>query len=336
MLYLLLVFQASALTCPKVKCSTSELPQSTCVKFIADTYHIQPCEESKFCPFELDRTVECQEKPEQPQEKSWVGGACEVDSSCEHSSCVGGVCKGKALNETCYLHEECDLGLGCIENVCQPLLKESQIGCTTDFDCEMNLGCNATYGNRRGTCVEYFSLYYGTYVSDCSSSSNSLCSSGYCSKVGEYSQVGICKDAPWSNKRLPSKCESSDDCTGENSDSAVEGYCECGYDPEGSGFCAPLQGDYPGQQYLSVLKSIAYRTTNTLCNTARRFKYDCVEMIGDWLLEDYQLAEWTYLSYPKLQANDECVKRTINRWYYDLSGAEIIQYASVLLLIFNF
>jgi hypothetical protein len=53
----------------------------------------------------------------------------------------------------------------------------------------------------------------------------------------------------------------------------------CGYNGDGQSYCVAHLGDKVGQQYLQQVKSFLKSGSLEMCNTTRRYKKECWELI---------------------------------------------------------
>jgi len=124
------------------------------------------------------------------------------------------------------------------------------------------------------------------------------------------------------------------DCQGTDGQNIVLSTCTCGWNNNGTAFCAPLVGDQPGVNYVTSTVSILKKTVNK-CNTARRGMEGCLKTIGESVYHDAIVAWWGFYYYPQLQGNDVCVKTIISHdYWYGPSGGLFIILSGILSLFF--
>jgi hypothetical protein len=252
------VFEISAanLTCPAYTCAPSN--NSACLYFSpsVNTNYLSPCAETSFassyCPWDnslQDKylNVTCSAPPQ-------FLGRLPGDRCFNSLDCLSGVCNkttciGQGLNQPCNDTEECDVGMRC-KQTCVPLLRIGEQGCETDFDCNINAGCNLE--GKTGSCTRLFSLDIGERV-NCNSTIgfSNLCKSATCNQT----DAGYCTYPPVSHKALPIQCTSDSDCYGVNNNSeTVQSVCSCGFNPTGASYCSPLTGDPPGLEFVEMVR----------------------------------------------------------------------------------
>merc|ERR1719264_440588 len=149
-------FNTTSSLCERYQCATEETPllENECVLYQNNTYTIQSCQ----------------------------NGTCDIY----------GICKGSPINGECESDEDCEQDLRCSLGKCLPSYKIGDYGCVENMDCEITAACNATNGNRNGTCVPYFSVEVGQEITDCHDGISVMCSTSSCSDVGFFGNRGIC------------------------------------------------------------------------------------------------------------------------------------------------
>ena len=328
-LFISFILQAGSLTCPSYSCPPkgfSFKDSLICMQERDTSIYLQSCPSGTVCNSD---TSTC-EAPESSYELGYAGDRCTSNSKCKSFVCVSGTCKGSAANSTCSDHEDCNPGLRCSHNgICMSLIQIGQSGCTNDYDCVNNAGCNIT--GSVGTCVEYFSQPIQAYVNDCNNGVSKLCKTAECTKLPKFSLLGKCKVATQSLNSLPSNCSSNIDCKGTDGVNVLTGFCSCGYNVNRTAYCSPFPGDMPGLSYYSVWKS-ALNASVASCNTLKRFSESCLQVIG--FDERVLQATWGYIYYSQIQNNDACVKNALTEDYYgsDDSGLWLIVGGLMLLV----
>jgi hypothetical protein len=251
------VFEISApdLACPAYTCAASS--ESACLYFSpsVNTNYLSPCSETSFassyCPWNNTSqnkylNVTCADPP--LLQGVLPGGRCFYSVSCLSGVCVKTTCIGLSLNQPCNDTIECDVGLRC-QQTCIPLLSIGEHGCLTDYDCEINAGCNLE--GKTGICTRLFSLDIGAHVNctDTTGYSN-LCKSATCNQT----HTGYCTYPPSRTETLPILCHSNSDCSGKNvNNETFQSNCSCGFNPTGASYCSPLTGDSPGLELVKMV-----------------------------------------------------------------------------------
>ena len=97
------------------------------------------------------------------------GRQCADSRECWNGHCnqTTGLCTGFNETTSCFEHDQCDVGLGCIGDekwpygkTCQKLRKDDEI-CSNDYDCDLNYMCwyktkDAATAKKK-TCMKMFS-----------------------------------------------------------------------------------------------------------------------------------------------------------------------------------
>lgn len=117
-------------------CSTDNKPL-TCVNVTdpkGKVHNLSTCPTDYYCPYweaGIGKAVSCKSSWENQTignittlvnlNKTYIlpGESCSQNNDCITNACVGGVCKGAALNASCAKHEDCDPGLFCSSLVCK-------------------------------------------------------------------------------------------------------------------------------------------------------------------------------------------------------------------------
>ena len=230
-------------------------------------------------------------------------------------------CEGFSFNETCVTNEDCNPGLRCTDSGsdglrCMHLLSDGDSSCHSDFDCQLDSGCNL----ETHECMKYFSVGEGQSIDpqlcNLNSHTSMFCENGYCDLGSDGNTY--CIDLVKSKHAAPNECSFStadSDCSGESAFSETPLYstCSCGYGTKGKAYCSPFFGDEVGSIYLARMKEWIASPENQLhCNTVSRSSTKC--MLDWW--DPEKAGELVYYSnqfslYPFLQDLDECVKTTL-------------------------
>lgn len=286
-LLLLLISVAKSLSqnyCWSYKCktNTTNLNTNTCLypDFMLSTYFLNPCElSSTYCPTFSSSTNNATCTAINPilALNSYPGEPCIQTSDCAYGSCTLNKCVGLPIGSSCTSHAQCDANLRCANKVCTGLIDTLKTGCTSDYDCYPDSGCNIT--GTLGTCLKYFSQSNGAYVSNCTRAKQGgtsfLCGTNVCLKRSFFNDIGVCVDAPMSLNRHPILCETEYDCPGKSLSNNFYSDCTCGLNEFGNSYCEPMYGDSQYLAYLSALKSFVNVTNLGKCNTVRRFSEEC-------------------------------------------------------------
>lgn len=253
----------------------------------------------------------------------YPGEPCTSNTQCISQSCLGGKCKGVPVGGFCSDSSDCVVGAYCyavnLKFICVPLIPIGSGPCGTEYDCVPQAGCNATRENFPGECVAYFSVQNNDVVPCPLSGFNNLCKSGACYNNG-VDDRGYCVDAPKTLPTFPSSCQTSNDCIGFNSAKQMfVGSCECGFNNEGTKYCAPFTGDRPGLTYLEQIIPIMTSKAMSVCQTTRRYYSDCLDVVAQNLglnANNYYSSLMNFTNYVRYIGNDECVKKVINNDFW--------------------
>lgn len=179
-----------------------------------------PIEPTKTCPIH-DNDVESKRCIDNPEMITWPGQKANSTEKCMTGKVVDGFCRGKALNEACAHHMECDVGLRCGLNlVCEP--GSEYLGdCNDEFNpCQSYLYC------REGYCMKYGSLEIGDSIGR---GSADLCKTRYADNHG------VCQQATYLRGPVLRENE-NETCSYEN---GVTEKAKCGFNSEGKAICKP-------------------------------------------------------------------------------------------------
>ena len=308
-------------TCGKYACPPQgfNMTQGTCGQLVNGTYYLAACSplNTTFCN---TTTLKCQANPAAVVLPSWPGEPCSTQQTCMYGTCQLNKCKGMFAGAPCSLNDQCDPGLHCNSTgLCSPQLLVGSIGCQSEYDCVNGADCNATLPTN-GTCLAYASVPNGSWVTDCGNGFSRLCKSGACQQKLLFTKTGVCIDAAKSIAPTPQACSKDNDCVGTNTLNYFISTCNCGYNANGYSYCSPFLGDAPGVAYIAQwIKALA--SSQGTCNTARRYSFACLSLIGQ-LLPTTQ-ASYLYHNFANVQGNDNCIKYTFTRAYWDLWANEL-------------
>ncbi|CAG9314433.1 unnamed protein product [Blepharisma stoltei] len=309
LIFYILPLALSQISCPNYLCSPTKLDSNTCILYESNTFLLQPCKDNYVCPpLTSADSSQCQPKPSPSLEKSWPGESCQNNSTCAYGHCEKSICKGKSLNETCSISDECEPKLRCLNGICQELLSESSKGCNTDYDCENHCGCE------NHQCVRYLSKYEGDSVANCINNSSMICGSTMCYE--EYCLAFLQND-----KEIPTVCKSDEDCASSHYDTPAYPFkfyqtCQCGINSLGNAYCSLFPGDEPMNNYLDWLNYWFYSRSIQKCNTVRRTSLNCIKTW--WKAKYYTTFAYILsitMNYPQIQENDNCVEKIYNQAY---------------------
>jgi hypothetical protein len=180
------------------------------------------------------------------------------------------------------------------------LFKAGRRGCLTDFDCEVDSGCNF------GECFSYFSLSPGEKLEKCDNFFSFLCKSSMCDMKKCIKNQHLLE--------FPKECTSDADCKSQ------DGYfssCVCGINEMGSSFCLSFPGDQVGKEYLHSLEQWVKSKSAKKCNTRRRFTVACMD--SHWekcLMVEYLYRAYRYLDFPAIIDNPPCVENGLTQDYW--------------------
>ena len=309
------IHQSSAI-CEKYLCSPSKLKPTQCVYSTKSYKYLQVCPAGSFCPWALnthDNTT-CVTGSDTIEYGGNPGDACSSNSDCGGLSFCNSnnVCQGGTTGDPCNDQPDCDVGYAChnveIDSTCQPLLslgKDCGNYLTMEL-CQNTLACNY------GKCINLFSKANGAYVQE--EIAGVVCESGFYARTTQPGQV-VCQPAPKSPRgTLPIACDAGSYCSSSDGKYSVK--CECGFNPNGPGYCPLFPGDDLYQNYLAALKS--YMTDPNLnnchyldvgqpsCQSVSQAKYQAMTSLAEEVI--YFVAK---------VGNDRCVKNIITDGYWN-------------------
>lgn len=292
--------------CYKYQCKTKdiEFEENQCVKFVYDTYYLQPCSRSTsewYCdPISEPGDSLCYNY-NVATTKAIATEPCKYSSECITNSCVSGFCYGANDGESCSDSSYCNAGFYCKSSVCTKQIKAgSDDKCESDYECRNNAGCNG------GVCVEYMSLDKGDKLDSCESNFNILCKSSSC-------KDNKCISAP-SSKSKPHTCDSDKDCKSDTS--GIVSKCRCGYNEDGDKYCDLLPGDSEYEKYLDYLNDWINSDSIYKCNTLKRLEDDCIFINWDIsTYRNYEYYQYRAKDYPLIQDSDDCSMKIYNTQY---------------------
>jgi len=321
----------ATLTCGKYECAPSTLtqPNNTCVQVQNDINYLWICMplETTFCN---TTSLKCQAKPDVTLAPSWPGESCSTTAPvrpCQFGTCQLGKCKGMFSGGPCTAHDQCDIGLRCNKTgLCTPQIAAGGSGCLSQYDCVNMADCNET-SSGSGTCITYSSLPVGSTVTDCLGGQSRMCTSSTCKSNSGFTKIGVCTEAAMSVASAPQSCTSNVDCVGSNGANFFVSTCACGYNSAAAAFCSPFMGDSVAVAYIKQWVK-ALTASQGVCNTVRRFSGACMNLTGQTFATAQ--ASFLYHQYASIQANDNCVKYSYTRTYWE--GAFLLA-ASLFLLI---
>lgn len=316
--------QTFSLTCSSYSCPPTGFKfanSTTCIQSQNSSFYVQTCATGQTCN---PMSGQC-ETEQSYNELGYAGDFCSSNSRCLSMNCVTGICQGGKVDSKCSDHQDCNPGLRCTAGgYCAALISIGSTGCSNDYDCVNNAGCNMT--GSTGRCLEYLSQPIGSIVSDCNSGSSNLCKTAQCTKQPKFGTVGTCKVSVQSLKNLPVSCQSNMDCVGTDGLGTFTSTCSCGYNVNKTAYCSPFPGDLPGLNYYAAWKT-ALNATNNICNTLKRFTDSCLEQVGQ--SEKVLTATWGYIYYSLIQGNDDCVKSALTNDYYQVDWSLILSISLV-------
>lgn len=226
LIWTIVVATVSALTCPRVQCTST--PNDQCVRVAAGELTLSPCANAtSVCPpFSVYTTTNA---------NCTASRRHHSDSRC---------LKYYEENQQCDLNRPCQTGFYCH----QPdgrCLRKSLIGnvCNDLWECLEGSVCN------KGYCVKYFSIDEGQL-----SDSRIACKSGIVHR-------GVCAKEAKSLSQLPVYCEKDDDC--KASDHSF-GTCKCAYGGNSTGICSLHASDDPVKEFLVALHNGKVETATYL------------------------------------------------------------------------
>lgn len=335
---------ATNIHCDSYLCNTGQpiLPE-TCVYYQDSVFYLKPCgsiQGLSYCPpITHHGNSSCIPLPPSTFHTAWPGEPCSSNSTCAYGYCnSNNICQGLQTTESCTISDQCEPGLMCgPAGTCTVLLIDGfnypeGSGCTSDYDCPNNSGCE------NSVCYRYFTREVAQYV-NCTSTENWLCESLLCTN-------NICVDFITSDEPLPNECYSNLDCTSSVYNTQPDPVifysdCECGFNPYALSFCSQFPGDPLGQSFLQILKKWIHSEEINECHSVRRLSMNCMKHY--WSQENYLEYAYRYFSfnnYPQTQLNDQCIEAIYTSAYYSAasayedysSGAIIVIFVSYLLI----
>jgi len=232
-------------------------------------------------------------------------------------------CSGTPLNGACNSTTYCLSGTYCsifANMTCQPQLAAGA-NCTSMFDCQNNLGCY------NGVCTAFGTKVLGSDVSSNTvtgfhNESNIV---QYFCEVGSVNSLFQCAMYNYtattatkvdSNGFVP--CAYADQCSYTNGVDSRTDTCQCGYNPNGQGYC-PVAAAYKTTDYKNAQKTLVGLTKNT-CHSLNRFL--CYK--GDAKLQLQALTDGHKTSTAHLFYNSvSCAYDVLSSSYINLSLAFI-------------
>ena len=294
-------------SCPPLSFKFNSL--STCAYTNSTKTYLQACPTGQSCDLASGLCV----SSASTAAPNYPGESCSANNECLSRNCTKSICQGVLLNGVCSDNSVCSPGLRCAGNICVLQIPSGKTGCFDDYDCVNSAGCNTTNDGSPGTCYDYLSVSTNAIVSDCSGGVSSLCKSSECYKLPVFGNYGTCKIATQSVNNLPVTCSSNLNCVGTDGLHEYTGNCVCGYNSNGTAYCAPFNGDMPGVAYYQSWKN-ALTASNSVCNTLRRFSINCLQQID--FLNKINYATWGFYYYSQIQNNDKCVEKVLTYEYY--------------------
>ncbi|CAG9324808.1 unnamed protein product [Blepharisma stoltei] len=302
--------------CPAYECNNNQKPltHDTCVYYDDNTYYLQPCTtQGTYCPpITSPGNSTCTTTPA-PVAKatSWPGEPCNNLNLCAYGTCKNGICVGADNGSPCTMHDDCNPGLRCSNYHCSPQLNSGDTGCSTDYDCQNNVGCD------QGTCRTYLGRKGTDLIASCSTYGTSLlCESLHC-----YNNV--CISPLKSSQPIPTKCTNTTSCLSQSWDffgqpQQFEKDCTCGYNSgNGYGYCPLFSNDPQFQMYRKWLTKWFNSKAIKTCSTVRRLTYTCMQDAWDkssaqaFMYYELQIKMW-----PQVQENDKCVQSIYTATYW--------------------
>jgi hypothetical protein len=212
-----------------------------------------------------------------PSYIKYPGEVCNSDQECLSQICFFGKCSGSKLGDLCdHTFVPCQLGLTCIESVCQSPKKINET-CSLTADCENTLLC---FNSR---CIELFSLPIGT---DLKLSSNDVSQKRvlpfvnpqyYC-ETFSVSQDMVCNEYDYEEEFLKThyidqegfiNCTYGEMCRFSDGRYIYEVACQCGNNPDGIAYCYR-----PNKYKLNTVKNLQdflKDYLNNRCHSSNRF-----------------------------------------------------------------
>jgi hypothetical protein len=303
---LIIISGISGNSCPIYRCKllNDYFSPEVCLYYdnssITPAYYGKVCldDQRSYCSPTIESNSTC-EAPPNTQGVKYPGEKCHYNTDCNEYSirCENQLCLGRNEGEDCKSHAECSPGLRC-SSTCTRQIETGQGGCYTDYDCVNYSGCDILQNSSTpGKCIEYWSLPETAAIKSCINNTNFLCASSTCSGTQ-------CIPAVQSGQ-IPNRCYTDQDCT---NNSEVPGKCLCGKNRNANMYCGLFYGDFPYQNYFSILKSWHQTAYLSKCNTVRRFSYVCA---GDYWdrKQAYNMNYYYYNSFhfPDIIEFDDCI-----------------------------
>lgn len=324
MLWALLLASASADVCYRYICAEADMPWKdfVCISYINETFYLKPCDNKfySYCPqINSPGNSTCQLfNNTSGYQLSWPGESCVTDLNCAHGICQEDMCMGASFNQTCESDEDCNPGLYCgDDDICQFQYQIGESGCSRDYECVNNAGCNLT-STDSGICLPYLSLNTYDAVAPCSNTVNNLCSSGRCASNDTENFYCIYPKSV----EMPKICSANSDCQSSVDpilNVTVQSTCSCSYSDTGYAYCGLFPGDEEMQDLRTYLQQWFKYPDINRCNTVRRAAINCIEQYSTpefYVKYTYYLTQADY--YPLLQGNDPCVKKIYTNYYWTL------------------
>ena len=293
----------------------------TCAVFDRATnyFNLNECPHGYTCniganPYPLGNYT-CSPTPPRPAYDNYPGEICDGDEDCQYGDCESGICKGIGEGGSCHDNLECDPGMRCLNDSCQPLLAVGATNCTLDYDCFGSACMN-------NTCIDYFSLESGTPIpyESCSTFNETVyCQQGQCTP-NDAQKTAQCSQAFKTISGIPPvACTNDSQCIGKNNELQYsQGSCNCGYNTDGTGYCTAFLQDLSGEQFITNY-DVFLKGDATKCNTERRYSLDCWKSYqSDNQALQLLKAYYAYRYTPQITNNDACVQEILTTYYYDL------------------
>jgi hypothetical protein len=293
--------------CYKYKCKSDEIEfeDNQCVKFVNDTFYLDPCGRTStlwYCDPVSEPVDSFCYNYNLISEKSIAGEPCKYNDQCLTALCTSGICYGSNEDESCKDSSYCNPGFYCKNNKCaKQIAAGMDETCTQDYECVNNAGCNG------GKCVEYMSLEKGSKVDTCDDYFNIFCEKAAC-------KDNVCISAPIS-KSKPKKCSTDSDCKSETN--GITSKCRCGHNSKGYKYCDLLPGDSEYKKYLDYISDWIQSSSIYNCNTLKRLDDSCPFIHWDIRkFREYQYYANRAKDFPLIQGSDECSMEIYNGDYY--------------------
>lgn len=312
---LLLLFflnRAHSIFCSGYGCAPNPYSSAygECIVQMGSMYSLSICEDDfySYCPPEDTDQMCTLPETHNDLNVSYVGEPCVFDRNCLNSICVNSICTIDEFIVGCVDNSMCGPGHFCNNSECSPLIKANGTvqGCNDDFDCDYNSGCKI------GQCIKYFSIPAGKSVVDCINGINLLCQYGAC-QTDRIAGNNYCTKNTTTQGSLPKPCDGDADCVFDTFTSG----CRCGLNPMSQAYCNLAPGD-PDFKSLISLSQLWLNSKNvTKCNTERRLSSKCIHTYADSrFYSSYEYYHQKVLNYPKIQSNDDCIKKIFTSDYW--------------------